>query len=104
MPDLPGSSLAQDKAMFDHVKSTPSLRADQWKIYPTEVTEHTKIKEWYDSGEYKPYADDDIEHLVELGRYVKRSFPRYIRINRFVRDFPGPLILGGNPETNLRQV
>ena len=104
MPDLPGSSLAQDKAMFDHVKSTPSLRADQWKIYPTEVTEHTKIKEWYDNGEYKPYADDNIEHLVELGRYVKRSFPRYIRINRFVRDFPGTLILGGNPETNLRQV
>ena len=157
MPDLPGSSLEQDKEMFDIVLGNPDLQADQWKIYPTETTEYTKIKEWYDLSNrnvviiqrylrgyfcrklgkdapeikeftawdydrfkknyawyekvkpdpdmfvYIPYTENK-EKLIELAIYVKTKIHRFIRINRFVRDFPETLILGGNPVTNLRQV
>ena len=44
MPDLPGSSLQQDKDMFDEILDNHELQVDQWKIYPTSITEHTKIK------------------------------------------------------------
>ena len=168
MPDLPGSSLKQDKQMFDKILSDPDTQADQWKIYPTETTDHTTIKEWYDhvsrnaliiqrhirgyfcrklegrgpaipefsawdydrfrknsawylkmvpqrtvykvdtlnEGDmfaYIPYAENK-EMLIDLAIYVKTRIHRYIRINRFIRDFPETLILGGNPTTNLRQV
>ena len=165
MPDLPGSSYEQDVAMFDEVLNSDDLHADQWKIYPTEVTEYTKIKEWYDNTNrsaliiqrhvrghfsrfnqycikneinwkypqirefskwdyerfkknyawyyrimpnpnmfiYIPYTEDK-EKLMELAIYVKTRIQRDKRINRFIRDFPETLILGGNPYTNFRQL
>ena len=50
-----GSSLQQDKDMFDEILGNHELQVDQWKIYPTSITEHTEIKKWYDEGKYKPY-------------------------------------------------
>ena len=37
MPQLPTSTLADDRAMFERVLGDPALQADQWKIYPTQV-------------------------------------------------------------------
>ena len=104
MPDLPYSSPEKDKEMFDLLLTDNRLQADQWKIYPTEVLDKTEIKKWYDQGTYKPYAEEDINLLINLCIYVKERMPRYIRINRLQRDFPGTYILGGNPHTNLRQI
>ena len=104
MPDLPGSSFQKDKEMFIEVLNNPDLQGDQWKIYPTEVTEHTEIKKLYDSGKYKPWCEETPEKLIELCIFVKTRIHRYIRINRLIRDFSGPFILGGNSVTNLRQV
>jgi len=104
MPDLPFSTPEKDKQMFNNFLYDDRLQADQWKIYPTEVLEHTEIKKWYDEGTYKPYAEVDINLLIDLCIYVKERIPRYIRINRLQRDFPGTYILGGNPHTNLRQI
>ena len=59
MPDLPGSDLEKDKLMFHKIINNHLYQADQWKIYPCNVLEYTKIKEWYDSGVYKPYAESD---------------------------------------------
>jgi ELP3 family radical SAM enzyme/protein acetyltransferase len=38
MPVLPGSSAEDDGRMFDRVLTDPNLQADQWKIYPTQVS------------------------------------------------------------------
>ena len=57
MPNLPGSNLAMDRAMFERVLSDPALQADQWKVYPCEVTPWTVIKKWFDKGEYVPYPE-----------------------------------------------
>jgi histone acetyltransferase (RNA polymerase elongator complex component) len=104
MPDLPGSTIEKDKEMFDILFQHVDYRADQWKIYPTNVLEFTKIKEWYDNGLYKPYAESNFEGFIELLLYVMKQIPPYVRVNRIQRDFPGTYIEGGNKITNLRQV
>lgn len=104
MPDLPGSSCSQDKKMIEQIVYDPNYQADQWKLYPTNVLEFTKIKEWYDTGSYKPYAETHFEDFLHLMVYTLNITPPWIRINRIQRDFPGNYIEGGNKVTNLRQV
>jgi histone acetyltransferase (RNA polymerase elongator complex component) len=58
MPDLPGSDFWKDVKMFEYVLDTEHLQADQWKIYPCQTMEYSKIKEWYDEGKYKPYFEN----------------------------------------------
>jgi len=104
MPDLPGSNLFMDKIMFHKVIYYPEYQADQWKIYPCNVLEFTKIKEWYTNGIYKPYAESDFEGFFNLIIWVLQKIPPWIRVNRIQRDFPGNYIEGGNKFTNLRQM
>ena len=104
MPDLPGSSCGQDKRMIEKIVEDPNYQADQWKLYPTNVLEFTKIKEWYDNGLYKPYAESKFEDFLHLMVYTLTITPPWVRINRIQRDFPGNYIEGGNKVTNLRQV
>lgn len=104
MPDLPGSNLNMDQLMFKKIIFTEDYQADQWKIYPCNVLEFTKIKEWYINGTYKPYAESDFNGFFELIIYVLKNIPPWIRINRIQRDFPGNYIEGGNKYTNLRQM
>ncbi|ETL81321.1 hypothetical protein L917_18312 [Phytophthora nicotianae] len=101
MPNLPGSDPEKDRAMFEYVLHTPNLQADQWKIYPCEITPWTVIKKWYDEGSYVPYSDDK---LIELLMDVKAEVHPWIRLNRVIRDIPSQYILGGMDEPNLRQV
>ena len=110
MPDLPDSSYEIDKEMFDFIIENPLLQFDQWKIYPTAVVPWTKIKEWYENGSYKSWVEADPEKFMQLIMYVKQKIPKWIRINRLVRDIPNTdrdgnlYIYGGNKTTNLRQV
>ena len=57
MPDLPSSNFWEDVKMFEYVLNREELQADQWKIYPCQTLEHTKIKEWYENGLYQPYFE-----------------------------------------------
>jgi ELP3 family radical SAM enzyme/protein acetyltransferase len=116
MPDLPTSSPERDLAMFNYVLDSEDLQADQWKIYPCEVTPWTRIKEWFDAGTYRPYGNELRERtladgaterynpLFELILAVKRRVHPWIRLNRVIRDIPGEYIQGGNMITNLRQL
>jgi elongator complex protein 3 len=104
MPDLPGSNLFMDKIMFHKIIYYSDYQADQWKIYPCNVLEFTKIKEWYTNGTYKPYAESDFEGFFNLIVWVLQKMPPWIRVNRIQRDFPGNYIEGGNKFTNLRQM
>jgi ELP3 family radical SAM enzyme/protein acetyltransferase len=104
MPDLPGTTPEIDKVMFSTIINNPDYQADQWKIYPTVVLEFTKIREWYNDGSYKPYAETHFKEFMELLKWVMIKIPPWIRVNRIQRDFPGNHIEGGNKITNLRQV
>ena len=61
--------------MFKRVLSDPELQADQWKVYPCEVTPWTIIKKWFDKGEYVPYPENDLIEMLVRGR-INGSFDR----------------------------
>ncbi|KAJ1452710.1 hypothetical protein M885DRAFT_526045 [Pelagophyceae sp. CCMP2097] len=100
MPNLPGSTPAVDLKMFESVLSDEDLQADQWKIYPCEVTPWTVIKKWFDEGSYVPYADLELHELLCA---VKAQVHPWIRLNRVVRDIPSHYILGGVDAPNMRE-
>lgn len=100
MPSLPGATPESDKEMFQTMLYDASLQADQWKIYPCEVTPWTVISKWHSRGEYTPYSD---EELAEVVIDLKSQIHPWIRLNRIVRDIPSTYILGGVCQTNWRQ-
>uniref|UniRef100_A0A7S2RIL5 tRNA carboxymethyluridine synthase n=1 Tax=Mucochytrium quahogii TaxID=96639 RepID=A0A7S2RIL5_9STRA len=100
MPNLPGATPKMDNTMFDQMLDDPTLQADQWKIYPCEVTPWTLIKKWYDEGKFVPYPDED---LIEVIVRVKARIHPWIRLNRIIRDIPKQYILGGIESPSLRQ-
>lgn len=103
MLDLPYSSPEQDKIMLQEIIDDPNYQADQWKLYPTLVLEHTKMKKWYDDGDYKPYAENNNgQDLIDVLIYVKKQVYPWIRINRVFRDFPTKEIMGGSKMTHMR--
>lgn len=108
MLDLPGSSPNIDIEVLREIITSQDYSADQWKIYPTAITDFTKIKEWYQKGKYKPYAEDNsMGHaykLMNVVKYAMINVPKYIRINRVVRDIPHKSIEGGLKFSNLRQI
>eukprot|EP01063_Lacrimia_lanifica_P015557 TRINITY_DN2226_c2_g1_i1.p1 TRINITY_DN2226_c2_g1~~TRINITY_DN2226_c2_g1_i1.p1 ORF type:complete len:690 (+),score=262.57 TRINITY_DN2226_c2_g1_i1:54-2123(+) len=99
MPNLPGSNVALDEAMFDKVLYDEDLQADQWKIYPCEVVPFTRIEKWFREKSYVPYAE---EALIDLICKVKAKVHPWIRLNRIVRDIPSQYIAGSST-TNLRE-
>eukprot|EP00922_Rhytidocystis_sp_ex-Travisia-forbesii_P070743 GHVS01105627.1.p1 GENE.GHVS01105627.1~~GHVS01105627.1.p1 ORF type:complete len:852 (+),score=137.91 GHVS01105627.1:194-2749(+) len=104
MPDLPSSSPSLDLDMFEWILSSPYLQADQWKIYPCEVTPFSLIEKWYQEKLFVPYAESDSELLLDLLLRVKCSVHPWIRLNRVIRDIPNQSIIAGNDKTNLRQM
>ncbi|EUD69130.1 hypothetical protein C922_00822 [Plasmodium inui San Antonio 1] len=104
MPDLPYSDVKKDVEMFKYVLSSTDLQADQWKIYPCEITPFTRIEKWYNNNEFKPYFETDKNLLICLIFLVKKSIHPWIRLNRVIRDIPNPSIIAGNNITNMRQL
>lgn len=107
MLDLPMPShfdpVQTDIDMMTQVLTEPAYELDQWKIYPTEVTNFTKIKEWYDNGKYAPYAElEDGKYLEEVIIHTKKLMKPWIRINRIIRDIPTISIEGGIMCTDMR--
>ncbi len=102
MPNLPFSSFEDDTAMLYNILYDDRLQVDQIKIYPSAVVPFTKIKKWYDEGKYIPYSD---ELLFKLIKDFKQKVPKYIRLNRIIRDIPASYISGGynNKSINMRQ-
>ena len=114
MPDLPLSSPALDKWMFDTVNSDPNLQFDDIKIYPCAVIKShdptkyivtSKLSEWYESGEYKPYSEKNIQDLIDVCIRYKSVVNPWVRIERLIRDIPANSINAGYKKiSNLRQV
>jgi elongator complex protein 3 len=102
MPNLPGSSYERDLEMFDILFENPDYRPDMLKIYPCLVIKGTELYDWWQRGKYSPYSE---EKLVQLLSEVKATkIPRYVRIQRVMRDIPAPLIEAGCQKSNLRQI
>ncbi len=101
MPNLPGSSIEQDRELFETLFSDPRFRPDFLKIYPTLVTPGSEVEDLWKRGEYAPYPEDE---LIDLIAYGKSLLPEYVRLQRIQRDIPAKLIVAGSKHSNFRQL
>ena len=113
MPDLPGSSPDLDRKMFERALTDPEIQFDDVKIYPTAVCKTASddrvvtsdILTWYEKGLYQPYAEKNLETLIQILIDYKKRIQPWIRIQRLVRDIPSKSIESGyEKRSNLRQM
>lgn len=113
MPDLPGSNIQSDLWMFRQALFNSDLRFDDVKIYPTAVIKSfdekyiikTKINDWYEDGSYQPYAENNLQDLIDVIKYFFINAQPWIRVQRCVRDIPANSIKAGyDKKCNLRQI
>jgi len=101
MPNMPGSSIEKDRALFREIFSNPDFLPDFVKVYPTLVTPGSEIEDLWKRGEYSPYSEDE---LVDLIAYGKSLIPEFTRLQRIQRDIPAKLIVAGSRHSNFRQL
>ena len=101
MPNLFGSNPNLDKKCFEIVFSDKRFKPDWIKIYPTVVTQGSKLYQIWKGGKYKPYSD---EELIELLIQIKKGLPYWVRVTRILRDIPSTKIVAGCKISNLREV
>lgn len=101
MPNLPGSDLKKDRLMFKQLFTDQAFKPDMLKIYPCVVLKEAELYQWHQQGQHQAYSDKE---LIDLLVKVKIGLPRWVRINRLIRDIPKDYIVAGSKVSNLRQV
>lgn len=102
MLNLPKSDPQKDIQTFKDIFSKQEFQPDHIKIYPCSLIRNTPMFKLYEKGEYKPY---DKKTLIDTIKSIKKSLPRWTRVERIIRDIPAPLIVeGGARISNLRQI
>lgn len=101
MANLLGATPESDRADFARLWSDPAIRPDELKIYPCMLVQNADLYAYWQRGEYEPY---DEETLTDLLADCLAQVPRYVRVNRVIRDFPTTNVVAGNKKANLRQV
>jgi len=101
MANLLGGTPESDVADFGKIWADTAVRPDELKIYPCILVKNAELYEYWQRGEYQPY---DEETLTELLIACKTQVPRYVRLNRVIRDFPTTNVVEGNKKANLRQI
>ncbi len=101
MPNLPGSTIEKDRALFRTLFDDPRFRPDFLKIYPTLVTPGSEIEALWKENKYSPYSE---EEQIDLIAYGKSLLPVYVRLQRIQRDIPAKLIVAGSKHSNFRQL
>jgi ELP3 family radical SAM enzyme/protein acetyltransferase len=89
MADLPGATPEGDMECYREVLQGPDLIPDYMKDYPCLDVSYTKVKEWKERGEWKPYAErtSDAKDLQNVLIYRQKITPKWVRVNRIQRDF-----------------
>ncbi|HRF48352.1 MAG TPA: tRNA uridine(34) 5-carboxymethylaminomethyl modification radical SAM/GNAT enzyme Elp3 [Anaerolineales bacterium] len=101
MPNLLGATPESDRADFARLWADPGLRPDELKIYPCSLLAEAELVAWHARGEYRPYTDAE---LIDLVADCLMATPRYVRINRVIRDIPAGHVVAGSTLSNLREV
>lgn len=101
MQNLPGAVPETDLQDIKTIFSDQGYQPDHIKIYPCVVVRSAPLYRHWKSGKYKSYSTETLSTLLAD---IKGCVPRYVRIERLVRDIPENSIIGGNTVTNLRQI
>jgi len=101
MPGLPGATPETDLETFRTLFSDSRFRPDMLKIYPTIVVKNTKLYDWWQSGEYTPFTNEEVISVVSD---AVSELPEYVRIQRMQRDIPLHQIEAGLNKGHLREL
>lgn len=101
MPGLPTITPDTDIADFKKLFTDDELKPDMLKIYPSLVLDHTPLYQKYLQGQYSPYSDDEMIHVLTE---IKKNIPRWVRIMRIQREISPQEIMAGPKSGNLRQI
>ncbi len=101
MPNLYGSSPADDVADYRRMFDDPDFRPDELKVYPCSLIESAELMQRYQDGSWQPYTQ---EQLMDVLCACFLHTPEYCRLTRVIRDIPGTDIVVGNKATNFRQM
>ncbi|HEX6386860.1 MAG TPA: tRNA uridine(34) 5-carboxymethylaminomethyl modification radical SAM/GNAT enzyme Elp3 [Anaerolineae bacterium] len=101
MANLLGATPESDVEDFGRLWSDPAIRPDELKIYPCMLVENAELYDYWQRGEYRPYTEEEVTEVLVA---CKTQTPRYVRLNRVIRDFPTTNVVAGNKKANLRQV
>jgi elongator complex protein 3 len=101
MPNLLGATPETDVEDLEHVFEDPDFRPDELKVYPCSLIESAELMRHYEAGDYRPYDDAQVLHVVSE---ALRRAPRYCRLARVIRDNSSQDIVAGNRTSNLREV
>jgi elongator complex protein 3 len=101
MPGLPGATTESDLRMFRRLFEDERFMPDYLKIYPTLVTEGTRLHGMWELGNYAPL---EVLEAVELLAKIKALLPKWVRLQRIQRDIPAYQVLAGIKKSNIRQL
>lgn len=101
MPGLPGATAESDLRMFMRLFEDERFMPDYLKIYPTLVTEGTRLHGMWELGNYAPL---EVLDAVELLAKIKSILPKWVRLQRIQRDIPAYQVLAGIRKSNIRQL
>jgi len=100
MPNLLGATPESDRDDYARLWNDAGLRPDELKIYPCSLVKEAELVQWWERGEYTPYTDSE---LTELIADCMAATPRYVRLNRVIRDIPAGHVVAGSTASNLRE-
>lgn len=102
MPWLYTSTPEMDEETFRIAFSTPWIKSDELKFYPTAVIPNTPLYDLYKSWEYEPIKENDLKKLIRT--FKTKIIPPYSRIKRLARDFDTNEVVAWANTPNLRQL
>lgn len=101
MPNLYGSSPAEDVEDFQRLFHDADIKPDELKVYPCSLIESAELMQYYENGLWRPYEQEELlEVLVQAFDHT----PPYCRLTRVIRDIPSTDIVVGNKKTNFREI
>lgn len=101
MVNLLGSTPAADKADYLRFVGPGSFQPDEVKLYPCALIAGSRLTGKHESGEWKPYTE---EELLDVLASDIVATPAFCRVSRMIRDFSSNDIVAGNKKPNLRQM
>ena len=102
MPNLPGATALKDFELMKKVFENEAFKPDHLKLYPTTVTPHATLCEWYKTGKYVPYPLDKM--IVNIIRLKSEVIPPWVRIGRLTRDITTDMMEYKQFAPNLREI
>lgn len=101
MANLLGATPESDVEDYGRLWSDPAIRPDELKVYPCMLVENAELYEYWQRGEYEPYSEDQVREVLIS---CMANTPRWVRLNRVIRDFPTTNVVAGNKKANMRQL